>query len=100
MGVLKVTGSDLGAGNMRRDRHHWYAASMAIKEPIDQVQVAGATASGADSEFARHLRLCAGGKRRDFFVPDGNPLDLAAHAQRFGDAVERIAHQSINSPHV
>ncbi len=81
MGFLKITGTNLGARNMRRDGHHGHAVAMAIKEPINQVQIAGATASGAYSEFARQLRLRAGGKRRDFFVPDGNPLDLLAHAQ-------------------
>jgi hypothetical protein len=64
------------------------------------VQIAGAAASGAYSEIARELSLRAGGKRRDFFVPDGNPFDLAAHAHRLGDAVERIAHQPINAAHI
>jgi hypothetical protein len=73
---------------------------MAIEEPIDQVQIARAAASGAYGEFARQLRLSAGGKGRDFFVPDGNPLDLIAHAQRFGDAIERITHQSIDTAHI
>jgi hypothetical protein len=70
---------------------------MAIKEPIDQVQIAGATASGAHGKFTCQLRLRAGCKGRDFFVPDGNPFNLAAHAHRFGDAIERIPNQPINT---
>jgi hypothetical protein len=34
---------------MRRDGHHGHAVAMAIKEPINQVQIAGAAASRADS---------------------------------------------------
>src|SRR5712672_3519608 len=49
----EITGTNLGARNMRRDGHHGHAVAMAIKEPIDQVQVAGATAPGAYSDFAR-----------------------------------------------
>jgi len=73
MGFLKITGTYLGARNMRRDGHHGHAVAMAIKEPINQVQIAGATASGAYGDFARQLRLRAGGKRGDFFMSDGKP---------------------------
>src|SRR4029077_12416283 len=99
MGFLKIAGTNLGTGNMRRDGHHRHAVAMAIKEAIDQMQIAGAAAPGAYSELARQLRLRAGGKRRDFLVPDGNPLDLLAHAQLLGDGIEGIPHQSINTAH-
>jgi hypothetical protein len=85
---------------MSGDCHHGHAISMAIKEPIDQVQIAGSTASGTHSELAGQLRLRAGGKCRDLFMSDGNPVNLAAYAQRLGYAIERITHQSINAPHV
>ena len=89
MSLLKVTGTNLRAGNVRCDGDDGNAAAVAIKEPIYQVQIAGAATSSAHREFTCQLSLCACGERRDFLVPDGNPLDLVADAQRLRDAVER-----------
>jgi secreted protein with Ig-like and vWFA domain len=80
--------------------HNGDAVAMAIKKSIDQVQIAGTTTSRAHRELACQLAFSAGRKRCDLLVTDGNPLDLFASAQRLCDAVERIAHQSVNALNV
>jgi hypothetical protein len=87
----------LRARNVGCDGYNGDAIAMAMKESINQVQIAGATTTGPHREFTCQLSLRAGGKSRDFFMSDGNPLDLVADAQRLGDAIERIAHQSVNA---
>ena len=39
---------------------HRHAAAVAIEQAVDQVQVAGSAASGADGELAGEVRLGAG----------------------------------------
>ena len=53
MGLLKVVGADLGAGDVGGDGEYGDAAAMAVEEAVDEVEVAGAAACGADGERCR-----------------------------------------------
>ena len=101
---LKVVAADLAAGDVRGDGQHGDAAAMAIVEPVDQVQVAGAAASRAHGEVPREMRFGAGGKRGGLFVPHRDPFNAAqrrfgAGANGVGDAVERIAGHAVDALH-
>jgi hypothetical protein len=49
---------------------------VAVEQTIDEMQVAGPAAAGADRELAGEMGFASGGKRRDFLVPDMNPTIL------------------------
>jgi hypothetical protein len=57
---------------------------VAIEQAIDEVQVAGSAASGADRKLSCQVRLGPGREGRDLLVPYMDPLDLALAADRIG----------------
>src|SRR6202171_1265075 len=97
MGFLEIARADLGRRNVSRDRHYWHARAVAVEQTIDQVQVAWAATSGADREAACDMRIRAGRERGDFLVPDMQPLHAAVAPQRIGEAIEAVAHDSIDT---
>jgi hypothetical protein len=97
MGGLEVVDADLLARNMGGDRQHRHAAAMAVVEPVDEVQVAGPAAAGADRELAGEMRLGAGGEGRGLLVPHMDPINALQAAQRIGEGVERIAHHAVDA---
>ena len=97
--LLKVVAANFRGGNMRGDGQHRHAAALAVVEAVDQVQIARPAASGADRQLARQGRFGSGGEGGRLFVPHADPLDPAAHSNRIGDAVERIARHAINALH-
>src|SRR5216684_1753634 len=82
---------------MSRDRYYRHARAVAVEQTIDQVQVARAATSGADRETACDMRVRAGGERGDFLVPDMQPLHAAMATQGIGEAIEAVAHDSIDT---
>ena len=99
MRLLEVGAADLGARDVGGDRQHRHAAALAVEQAVDQVQVAGAAASGADGELAGEVRLGAGGEGGRLLVPHVDPVDLLLPAQRIGEAVQRIAHHAVDALH-
>jgi hypothetical protein len=77
MGRLKIIDADLGGRNVRRYREDRRSAPVAVEETVDQMQISGSAAPGADGQFAGQLRLCARCECRRFLVPDMNPFDFA-----------------------
>jgi hypothetical protein len=63
------------------------------------VEVAGATAAGADREVTRELGVGRGGEGGGLFVPHVHPLDLGVFADRVGEAVQRVARHAVDAPH-
>lgn len=97
MGLLEISGSDLGRRNMGRDRQHRHARAVAIEQAIDEMQVAGSATTGTHRDAAGEMRLCAGGKGRDLLVAHVNPFDLALATNRVREAVQAVAHDSIDA---
>ncbi len=81
VGLLKITGADLGRGNVGGDRNDRHARALAVVEAVDQVQVTRAAAAGADRELAGDMRLGTGGKSGDLLVAQMQPGDPAMAAQ-------------------
>src|SRR5690242_4689220 len=90
MRLLEIPRADLGRRDMRRDGQDRDARAMAIEEPVDEVEIARAAASGADGQGAGEVGLRPGGEGRDLLVPDMDPFDLALAAQRIGQPVEAV----------
>jgi hypothetical protein len=61
------------------------------------VKVARPATARADGERAREMRLCGRRKRCHLFVADVHPVDVAMRPQRFSDAVQAIADNSIDA---
>src|SRR5438046_7878594 len=70
---------------------------MALEQAVDQVQVAGPAAAGADRELASEMGLGTGGEGRSLFMADVNPVDALAAAQRIGESVERVADDTVHT---
>src|SRR4051812_39431868 len=96
MRLLEVAGADFGRGDMRGDRQHRYARAMAVEEPVDEVQVAGSTAPGADRQAPGQLRLGARRERRDLLVADMDPCDFALPADCVRQAVQAVADDPVD----
>ncbi len=97
MGFLEIARANLGRRNVSRDRHHRQARAVAVEQTIDQVQIARTATSGADRETTCDMRIPAGRERGDFLVPDMQPLNAAMAAQRIGEAIEAVAHDSVDA---
>src|SRR5437588_12424736 len=87
MRFLKIAAADFLTWNLRGDGEDGNAATVAIVNPVDQMQVAGPTTSRADREASGEVRFRAGGKRRRLFVSDVDPLNLFLPTNRVGDPV-------------
>jgi hypothetical protein len=72
---LKVVDANFRAWDVRRDSENRDAAAMAIEQPIDEMQVTGATAATAYSEFPRQMSLGAGSESRALLVSHMDPFD-------------------------
>ncbi len=82
---------------MRGNRQHRHPAAVAIKQSVDEVQVAGTATSGTHGELTGQVGLRPGGERGSFLVPHVNPFDAFQPTQRVGEAVEGIPNDSIDS---
>src|SRR5262249_44757612 len=95
--LLEIAGGDFRRRDLGRDGEHRHTRAVAVEQTVDEMQVAGSAAAGADRELAREMRFAAGGKRRDLLVPDMNPFDLALMAQRVGQPIEAVADDAVNA---
>src|SRR5580704_4806843 len=96
MGLLEIAAANFRTRNLRRKRQHRHARAVTVEKAVDQMQIARATASGADGKISGQMRLRAGGESSRLFVTAMNPVDVAALAQRFRDPVETIANDAID----
>ncbi len=97
MGLLKVAGADLVAGDMCGDGEDGNTAAVAVEEAVDEVQVAGTAAGGADGERAGEVGFGSGGEGSDLFVADVRPLEGAIFADSVGEAVEGISRKAVDA---
>ncbi len=72
---------------------------MTVEQAVDEVEVAGAAASGADGELAGEVRLGASGEGGGLLVAGVDPVDPAVGAERVGDAVEAVADHPVDPLH-
>ena len=80
--------------DLARDQDNGRAVSIGFEYSVDEMQAAGATASGHGGQVTRHLRFCLRSKRAGFLVAHRDPLD-AAFRERAGDMIERVAHDAV-----
>jgi hypothetical protein len=64
---------------------------MAVKQSVDQMQIARSAATRAYREISGQMRFSARREGGYLFVPDVHPLDVCATAHDVGQAVETIA---------
>ena len=75
MGGLEIVNADFAAGNVSGDRQHGHAVALAIEQAVDQMQVAGATATGAHRKASGKMSLRPGRESRGLFMPHMDPVD-------------------------
>ena len=99
MRLLEIVRTDLGRGDLRRDRHHRHARALAVEKTVDEVQIAGAAAAGAYGEAAGDMGVGASGEGGDLLVAHMQPFDAAAPANGVGEAIEAVADNAIDPLH-
>jgi hypothetical protein len=57
VGLLKISAPDFITWNLRRNGENRNAAAMAVVEPIDQMEVTGTAAAGADPSRSKFAHL-------------------------------------------
>src|SRR6267378_1019298 len=62
------------------------------------MQIPGTAAPRADRQPPREMSFRSSGKGCRLFMPDMNPLNLFLCANRVGDAIERVAGNTVNLP--
>jgi hypothetical protein len=62
MGLLKVSTADLVARNLCCDRKNRDTAAMAIKKPVNKVEISWTATAGTDSDLVREM--CLGSRRK------------------------------------
>src|SRR6266851_4325926 len=70
MGLLEIAGADFTTWNLRCDRQDRHTTAVTVKQPIDQMKIAGAAAPGTDRQIAGNVCVGAGGKGSDFLMAD------------------------------
>ena len=75
VGFLEIACADLGRRDLRSDGEHGHPRAVAIEQAVDEMEVAGTAAAGADGELTRQMRLGTRRESRDLLVPDMDPLD-------------------------
>ena len=96
MGFLEIACADLGRRDLRSDGEHGHPRAVAVEQAVDEMEVAGTAAAGADGELARQMRLGARREGRDLLVSDMDPFDLALAAKRVGQPVQAVANNAVD----
>ena len=95
VGLLEVATAYFSGGDVRGDAEHRDARAVAIKQAIDEVQIAWTAAPRAYGERSRQMRFRTSRKCGDLLVPDVDPLDLPLVAEGVGQAVEAVTDDPI-----
>jgi hypothetical protein len=85
---LEVIAANLFGWDVRGNGEDWYVRPMRIVEPVDEMEVAGSTACGADGQLTSEGGLAGGGERRSLFVTDVLPRNRPVVVERVGEPVE------------
>src|SRR5207247_7311622 len=83
-------------GDLRGNGENRYAVTVAVVQPVDQVQVTRAAAAGADSETPGEVRLGARGEGRSLLVSRVDPSKLVLSPDGIGDPVERVSRDPVD----
>ncbi|MNI17620.1 hypothetical protein D3C73_709960 [compost metagenome] len=96
MRFLEIASADFFRRYLCCNRQNRDTRPVAVKQPIDQMQVTGTATPCADGEFAGDMSFRASGKGCSLFVASMNPLDIASFAQGFRQPVQAVADNSID----
>ena len=91
VGFLKIPRTDLGRRDLGRNGEHRHARSVAIKQTIDEVQIAWAATPGTDGELTGQMRLGARRESSHLLVSNVHPFDFALAPDRVGQPVQAVA---------
>jgi short chain dehydrogenase len=86
--LLKIGCPQFGTGNLRGNREYWNTTAMTVEQTIDEVQVAGTTASGNDRQPVGEVSVCPSRKSGRLFMAHMNPFDFLVLADGVGEPVQ------------
>ncbi|MCY1551493.1 hypothetical protein D9M68_878290 [compost metagenome] len=73
---------------------HRLVIAMAVEQTIDEVKIAGTTASRTNGQFAGDGCFCTRGKGCGFLVTDMHPVDFAKSSEAVIQSVEAVARNA------
>jgi hypothetical protein len=76
---------------MGGNRQHRHVVAVAVKQAVDQMQVARPAGAGADGQFTGQLRFSACGKGGNLFMAGGHPFDGLHLVEAVAQSVQGIA---------
>src|SRR5258705_7456401 len=97
MRFLKIISTDLGRWDLCGNGKHRYPRAVAIEQSVDEMEIAGSAAAGANCKLACQMGLGTGREGCHLLMPDMHPVDLALAPERIGQAVQAVADNAINS---
>src|SRR5882724_8370854 len=99
MGLLEISSTEFGRGDLRCNRKHRHARPVTIEQAVDEVKIARAATPGTDRKLACQMSLGPGRESCDFLVPYMHPFDPALAADRIGQPVQAVADDAVNPLH-
>ena len=100
--LLLIVGSQRHPLLLADDRHHGLMVELGVIDAIEQMDRSRTRGRHADTDLARELGVCAGGKRGDLLVAGLDELDPVAHLvegpDQPVDAVPGIPVDALHAP--
>jgi len=84
MSLLKIPASNLVAWNLCGNRQNRNTVTVTVEQAIDEVKVSRTATACAYRKVAGKMSVGSGRERGDLFMPDMQPLNLAASADDLG----------------
>src|SRR6267143_2798507 len=96
MCFLEIIAADLIARNMGGNGQDRHTASMAVIQPVDQVQITWTATPGAYCQGSGKMRFGTSREGADLFMSHCNPSDVFARTNGVGDPIERVPRNTKN----
>jgi hypothetical protein len=71
--------------------------AVTVVQSVDQMQISRTAASGTNRQRSGEVGFCSSGEGRRFLMAQMDPIQFSGRADRVGNAVERVAGNSIDS---
>jgi hypothetical protein len=99
MRSLEVIDPDLSARDVGGDRKHRYVVAVGVEQTADEVEVAGATAAGADRQLPSEVSLGASCEGGSLLMANVDPFDRFQAPKSVGESIQRVPDNAIDALH-
>src|ERR1700679_1332625 len=97
VGLLEVVSSDLSDRDLRSNGEDRNPAALAVEQSVDQVQIPWTARAGANCQLTSQRGIGSGSEGGCLLVPRVHPGDVTASTQSFGQTVEAITDDAVDT---